>query len=96
MSSAQQPGVFTRRHLMMVMALSLSGFALAVAQPPGAASPQGSSSTASVASLKQDLVIAFRPNPAGGAAGPEGSAGGDNSREWEAYKRRAETLMKRN
>ena len=60
MSSAQQLGVFRRRHLMMGDVLVLSGFALAVAQPPSAAPPQGSLSTASLASLKQDLVIADR------------------------------------
>ena len=60
MSSTQQPGVFTRRHLMMVMVLVLSGFAPAVAQSPSAAPPQRSLSTASLASLKQDLVIADR------------------------------------
>lgn len=60
MSSAQQPGVFTRRHLIMVIVLVLSGFARAVAQPLSAAPPQRASSTASLASLKQDLVIADR------------------------------------
>src|SRR5688572_32925585 len=60
MSSAQQLGVFTRRHLIIVVVLVSSGFALAVAQPPSAAPPQGASSTASLASLKQDLVIADR------------------------------------
>jgi hypothetical protein len=35
----------------------------------------------------------IHPNP-GGGGNAQGGAGGDNSREWEAYKRRAETLMK--
>ena len=43
---------------------------------------------------KEPMYI--RPNPAGGAAGAAAGAGGDNSREWEAYKRRAEMLMERN
>lgn len=60
MSSVQRPGVFTPRHLIMVIALALSGFSLVVAQSPGATSPQGSSAAASLASLKQDLVIADR------------------------------------
>ena len=60
MNSAQQLCVFTRRHLMMAMVLVLSGVALAAAQSPSAAPPQRSLSTASLASLKQDLVIADR------------------------------------
>ena len=60
MSSAQQPGVFTRQHLMMIVALVLGGLAPVVAQPPRAAPPQGSLPAASLASLKQDLVIADR------------------------------------
>jgi HCOMODA/2-hydroxy-3-carboxy-muconic semialdehyde decarboxylase len=40
--------------------------------------------------------IYIRPAPEGGgeAANTRVGAGGDNSREWEAYKRRAEALMK--
>jgi HCOMODA/2-hydroxy-3-carboxy-muconic semialdehyde decarboxylase len=39
--------------------------------------------------------IYIRPAPEGGeAANTPVGAGGDNSREWEAYKRRAEALMK--
>jgi ribulose-5-phosphate 4-epimerase/fuculose-1-phosphate aldolase len=60
MSSVQRPGVFTPRHLMMVIALALSCVSLVVAQPRGATPPQGSSAAAPLASLKQDLVIADR------------------------------------
>ena len=35
------------------------------------------------------------PNPAGEGAAPQGGPGGDNSREWEAYKTRAAALMKK-
>ena len=38
--------------------------------------------------------IYIRPNPANPNAG-RGGAGAENSREWEAYKRRAEALLKR-
>ena len=34
----------------------------------------------------------IRPSPGGGGARARGGAGGDNSKHWEAYKRRAEAL----
>lgn len=60
MRRVQRPDMFTRRHFMMVIALALSGYSLVVAQSPGASPRQGSSAAASLASLKQDLVIADR------------------------------------
>jgi HCOMODA/2-hydroxy-3-carboxy-muconic semialdehyde decarboxylase len=41
---------------------------------------------------KEPMYI--RPNPGGGGGAAQTGPGGDDSREWEAYKRRAEMLMK--
>jgi len=60
MSRAQRPEVFARRHLAMIIAVALGGFSLVMAQSPGAIPPRGSSVAASLASLKEDLVIADR------------------------------------
>jgi HCOMODA/2-hydroxy-3-carboxy-muconic semialdehyde decarboxylase len=40
--------------------------------------------------------IYVRPNPPSGTPQPAANPGGDDSREWEAYRRRAEALMKSN
>ena len=84
-------------------AVLMRGHGVVVAAPSLVALVQRSISLDTNAQLVARLLamgdrepMYIRPNPAGGAAGAEGGAGGDNSREWEAYKRRAEMLMKRN